>query len=305
MNRSSTRFARKAVLFSSLLLALSNTNAEQATSLNIYTVNYPLKFFAENIAGEHANVTLPMPADIDPAFWAPKAEEVSGLQKADMILLNGANYAKWLPKVSLPLFKLVNTSSEFRDAYIPLSEGVTHNHGAGGKHAHTGTAFTTWLDLSLAEKQAKAVFKALSRKKPNLNAEFVKKFIPLQASLLAMDSELAEIGEALQGQALVGSHPVYQYLKKRYQLNIQSVHWEPEEAPTAEQWAGLKTMLETHPAKWMVWEGKPAAETVAALEELGIKSIVFSPVSNAPEVGDFLTIMQENIAALKAIPTAQ
>jgi len=305
MKRSNTYLARKAFLFSSLFLALSHVNAAEQSALDIYTVNYPLKFFAESIAGEHAKVTLPMPNDIDPAFWSPKAEDIAGLQQADMILLNGANYAKWLPKVSLPLFKLVNTSSEFRDAYIPLSEGVTHNHGAGGKHAHTGTAFTTWLDFSLAEKQAKAVFKALSRKNQKLNADFVQNFIPLQAALLAMDSELTEISAALQGQPLIGSHPVYQYLKNRYQLNLQSVHWEPEEAPSAEQWDGLKKILETHPAKWMVWEGQPVAETVAALEALGLKSIVFNPVANAPETGDFLTIMQENISALKVVSSTQ
>ncbi len=287
------------MLFSGLCLAFSSVKAEP--ELNIYTVNYPLKYFAQTIAGQHAQVTLPMPADIDPAFWAPQAEDITGLQKADIILLNGANYAKWLPTVSLPLFKLVNTSSEFRDAYIPLTEGVTHNHGAGGKHSHTGIAFTTWLDLSLAEKQAKAVFKALGRKKPNLNAEFVKNYIPLQESLQAMDAELTKVAEKLQGQPLIGSHPVYQYLTKRYQLNLQSVHWEPEEAPSAEQWQGLKTLLEQHPAKWMLWEGEPAADTLAELEKQGVKSIVFSPVGNAPEKGDFLTIMQENIARLNSI----
>jgi len=300
MNRSNTNFVSKIILFSGLFLALNPAVAEDKP-LNIYAVNYPVKFFAESIAGDHANVTLPMPTDIDPAFWEPKAEDVAGLQKADMILLNGANYAKWLPKVSLPLFKLVNTSSEFRDAYISLNEGVTHNHGTGGKHSHTGTAFTTWLDFSLAEKQAKSVFKALSRKQPKLNAGFVQNFILLQKALLELDVQLTEIGNALNGQALLGSHPVYQYLRNRYKLNLESVHWEPEEAPTEEQWNTLKALVAKHPAKWMLWEGVPVAETVTKLEELGIKSIVFSPVSNLPETGDFLSIMNENIARLKTI----
>lgn len=301
MNRSNASAVKKSMVLSSLLLALSHANAEEPAALNISTVNYPLKFFAESITGSHAKVTLPVPANIDPAFWTPSADDVTELQKADMILLNGANYAKWLPKVSLPLFKLVNTSSEFRDAYIPLSEGVTHNHGTGGKHSHTGIAFTTWLDFSQAEKQAKAVFKALSRKKPNLKADFVQKFIPLQADLLAMDKELTEIGEALNGLPVLASHPVYQYMSKRYQLNLASVHWEPEEAPNDEQWAELKQILAKHPAKWMLWEGVPAVETVAELEKLGVNSIVFTPVANAPETGDFLTIMHDNIARLKTV----
>ncbi len=301
MKQSNTYFIQKIIVFSSLFLAFNQVQAEQDTPLNIYTVNYPIKFFAKTIAKQHANVTLPVPTDIDPAFWSPKAEDVASLQKADMILLNGANYAKWLPKVSLPLFKLVNTSSEFKEAYIALNEGVTHNHGTGGKHSHAGTAFTTWLDFSLAEKQAKSIFKALSRKEPKFNADFVQNFIPLQKALLGFDSQLIEIGKALNGQALLASHPIYQYMARRYQLNLESVHWEPEEVPTEEQWGILQALVAKHPAKWMLWEGEPAAETVSKLEQLGIKSIVFTPVANSPETGDFLSIMQENIARLKTI----
>ena len=277
-----------------------NSKAEEV-ALNVSTVNYPLKFFAESIAGKHAKVSLPMPADIDPAFWSPNAEDVINLQKADMILLNGANYAKWLPKVSLPLSKLVNTSTQFRDQYIPIESAMKHNHGTGGEHSHTGTAFTTWLDFSFAAEQAEATFNALSKKTPKFKETFVKNFIPLQESLLAFDTELTQIGSVLNGVALIGSHPVYQYLKKRYQLNMQSVHWEPEETPSEEQWKALKQLLKAHPAKWMLWEGNPAKETVVKLEALGLQSIVFSPSANIPEKGNFLTEMKGNVERLKII----
>ncbi len=290
------------LLFSGVFLSSENIKAETAAApINIYTVNYPLKFFAESIANKHASVALPMPTDIDPAFWSPEAENIVKLQKADLILINGANYAKWLPKVSLPLFKLVNTSSEFRDAYITIESTIKHQHGTGGEHSHGGTAFTTWLDFSLAIQQAKAIFNAVSRKKPNLKSAFEENLIPLQKALLDLDNELTQIGISLEGEAIIGSHPVYPYLKRRYHLNLKSVHWEPEEAPSESQWQLLQQLQQTHPAKWMLWEGEPAPETVAKLETLGIKSIVFSPCANAPKTGDFLSIMRENVARLKTI----
>jgi len=278
-----------------------NVKAVEDSSLNLYTVNYPLKFFAESIVEETAIVTLPIPGDIDPAFWSPKAEDILALQKADLIFLNGANYAKWLPKVSLPLSKLINTSSEFRDDYIKLELDVKHNHGSGGEHSHTGTAFTTWLNFSMAERQAKTILKVVSQKKPEQASKYEKNFKILQKSLVGFDKELTQIGASLKGKAILGSHPVYQYLKKRYQLNLKSVHWEPEDAPTEVQWEQLKKILETHPAKWMLWEGEPAEKTVEKLETLGVKSIVFSPCANTPKEGDFLSIMQENLSRLKNI----
>ena len=280
---------------------VNSVKAEDQSALTISSVNYPIKFFAETIAKKHAIVALPMPADIDPAFWSPKAEDVIALQKADLILLNGANYAKWLSKVSLPLTKQVNTSIEFRSAYIHLEEELKHNHGSGGEHSHAGVAFTTWLDFSFAEKQAKSVFNALSIKKPDLKAVFSENFVPLQKTLLGFDAELVEIGTSLKDVALIGSHPVYQYLKNRYQLNLKSVHWEPEELPTEEQWSQLQKILSVHPAQWMLWEAKPDEETVKKLETLGIKSIVFSPCANRPLDGDFLSVMRGNIDRLKTI----
>ena len=295
-----TSSVQKILLLSATLLASSGSYAEE-NRLTIATVNYPLQFFTQSIVGKMADVNLPMPSDIDPAFWSPNADAVSALQKADMVILNGANYAKWLPKVSLSLFKQVNTSTQFIDQYIPISAGLKHNHGVGGEHSHTGTAFTTWLDFSLAEKQAQAIVTALSKKLPESSALFEQNFKPLQQSLLALNTEFTQLGTQLKGKALLGSHPVYQYLKKHYQLNLQSVHWEPEEAPTEAQWKALKEIVKTHPSQWMLWEGKPSQETVVKLEALGIKSIVFSPCANTPEKGDFLTVMKDNIEALKTV----
>lgn len=293
-------FIRSLIIVYALFFTVNIAHADEA-ALKIVTVNYPLKYFAEVIAGENASVTLPMPKDIDPAFWSPKTEDVVALQQADLILLNGADYAKWISKVSLPLFKLSNTSLEFKDAYIPLTEELKHNHGAGGEHSHAGTAFTTWLDFSLAAKQANAVLKVLSKKKPDLNQEFAKNFDSLQQSLLVLDEQTRKIAGAINGTPLIGSHPVYQYLKKAYNLNLKSVHWEPEDKPTEAQWEELKQILLTHKAEWMLWEGEPAAETVTKLQALGVKSIVYSPCGNVPESGDFLSVMQENTERLKTI----
>lgn len=90
------------------------------------------------------------------------------------------------------------------------------------------------------------------------------------------------------GQPLVGSHPVYDYLAEGYGLDMKSVHWEPDEIPTDEQWNELLVILENYPSQWMIWEAKPAGETVAKLRSIGIKSLVLEPCGNVPDQGDFL-----------------
>jgi zinc transport system substrate-binding protein len=136
------------------------------------------------------------------------------MQNADLILLNGASYEPWLTSVSLPESQLVDTSAGFKDKLIGLEERVTHSHGPEGKHEHAGTAFTTWLDLTLAVEQARSVKDALARLLPR-HAPEIEGFEQLRKELVGLD---AEISAAWAGgrTARYFSHPVYQYFARRY-----------------------------------------------------------------------------------------
>jgi len=117
---------------------------------------------------------------------------------------------------------------------------------------------------------------------------------------MVLDREIKEITSKNPAQALIASHPVYDYFARRYQLNLTSIHWEPDLLPTTEQWIQLRGKLNGHPAGWMIWEGAPLKESMEALQNIGIKSLVFAPCGNVPDSGDFLSVMKENIQSLKS-----
>lgn len=268
--------------------------------LSVYVVNYPLQYFTERIGGEHVKVVFPAPADVDPAFWMPDTTTISDYQQADLILLNGAGYARWINKVSLPRFRMVNTSAKFKDRYIEAAEILTHSHGSEGEHAHEALAFTTWIDFSLAARQARAITAALSRKRLDLKDAFQKNYLKLEQDLLNLDQELKALISKDPLQPLMVSHPVYDYLARRYRLNIKSLHWEPDEILTNAQIVELNSLLKEHPAKWIIWEGSPMKQSAERLRAIGIDSLVFDPCGNTPIRGDFLRVMQQNVANLKA-----
>ncbi|MGB5635026.1 MAG: zinc ABC transporter substrate-binding protein [Waterburya sp.] len=265
----------------------------------IYVTNYPLKYFSDRIGGDKIEVKFPIPADIDPAFWQPDSKIISKLQQGDLIFLNGATYEKWLDTVSLPESNLINTSSQFQDQYIPIKSAMTHSHGPQGKHSHTDTAFTTWLNLQFAIKQAQSIRDALSEIMPEQKETFKTNYQALEKDLLDLDKKIQSIVATKPEQNFIASHPVYDYLKQGYGIKIESVHWEPEEFPTEEQWQELEVILKKHPAQWMIWEANPNQETVTKLKSMGINSLVFAPVANKPDTGDFLSIMEQNIENLE------
>jgi zinc transport system substrate-binding protein len=285
-----------------LVSLLPGTTVQAADDpLDVYVVNYPLKYFAERIGGARVKVTLPVPAEVDPVYWTPGIAAIGAYQQADLILLNGAGYAKWVSKVSLPRSKTVDTSRAFKDRYITVKETMTHSHGAEGEHAHEGLAFTTWLDLSLAASQAEAIAEALARKQPQHQAWFRANFQSLQKDLLSLHGQIQAVVSKNHSVPVLFSHPVYDYFEEAYGLNGRSVHWEPDQAPSPAQVADLNEILRKHPARWMIWEGQPIEAGRDRLAAMDIQSTVFDPCGNVPAEGDFLSVMQGNIANLEPV----
>ncbi len=199
-----------ALVFAVLVIPTQSLTASNKEKPTVAVVNYPLKYFVERIGGNRVNVVFPIPQDVDPAFWVPQPQVVFAFQAADLVLLNGATYSKWLDKVSLPRRRLVNTSKSFKHKYIAVKDRATHNHGPQGAHAHAGTAFTTWLDFRQALQQAEAVRAALIRIAPQQKKKFDVNFSALKTDLLAFDREMDETVASHRSQPLVASHPVYE-----------------------------------------------------------------------------------------------
>ncbi len=269
-------------------------------ALAVYAVNYPLQYFAQRIGGDLVRAEFRAPHDVDPAYWAPEAEAVASFQSADLILLNGAGYAAWVDRVSLPSSKQVNTSAAFADRLIVVEDATTHSHGPAGEHSHGEIAFTTWLDPTQAIAQARAVKEALAASLPESEPAFQARLESLERELTDLDLALSDIFAATAERPLLASHPVYQYFGRRYGLDLVSVHFEPDVDPGPSGWRVLEGLLEEHRAAWMLWEAEPLVETADRLRELGIEPVVFEPCANVPKAGDYMTVMKKNLANLDA-----
>jgi len=274
---------------------------EAAGRLVVYTVNEPLSYFARRLGGDRVEVIFPAPADEDPAYWSPGTESIMAYQQADLILLNGAGYARWVERATLPSSKLVDTTAGVRDRLLELTGTVTHSHGPEGEHEHHGWVFTTWLDPTLAMDQARAVAAALSDRLPEGAASIADNLTALEADLTALDARLAAAAEMIDDEPLIFSHPVYQYLIARYGLHGSQIHWKPDVEPDDGAWSELDHLLDRHRAAWMIWEAEPLSQTVEALDQRGVSSVVVSPCANTPPEGDWMTVMHANAETLESI----
>jgi len=264
----------------------------------IVVVNNPLLYFAQRLIGNEIDVRLLVPPGIDPAGWQPTVPDVLQLQGAELLLLNGAGYSSWLDKVSISPRNIVITSAALKNRWLEMPDQLTHSHGPGAEHAHGDYAFTTWMDMSLAGKQAEAVAEALQKRWPPLADTVAARLRGLAADIDALDEGYRQQARRLAGRHIVYSHPVYQYFERRYQLPGHSLHWEPDVMPSDEQWAELQQMLSA--SSLFIWEGDPNAAIAArmVLEELPF--VVVDPAANT-SAKDWLSVQQDNLTRLSKV----
>lgn len=266
----------------------------------VQSTNYPLHYFAERLSTDAFALNYLVDPEVDPAFWKPAKSEVSAFQKADLILRNGADYEKWMKRVSLKTAPQVDTSKAFASKFIK-TESKEHRHGDGSVHSHAGTAFTTWIDLSQAAMQAEAIAARFKKAQPDAAAKIDENLAALLADLASLDGRLKAFGKAWGAKPLVASHPIYQYFARAYGLKIEAIEWEPEMEIKDGDLAELKAILAKHPATWMIWEDEPSEANVAAVATLGLKNVVFAPCANRPAEGDWLAVMKANVERLEAM----
>lgn len=275
----------RSALWVAILLGWSSVCAANETTRRIFTVNAPLAHIAETLGGDEVQVIYLVPNGIDPAFWKPSSEDILLAQEAELILLNGAGYAKWVDTAVLPRSGLIDSSADFSDRLIAESaDALVHQHGPKGEHsAESEFAFTTWFDPDLALKQLNTVAEALTVKWPELGAKIDAGRTEIALQIAEMDVALQNLFTTSAGRQIITSHPVYHYMERRYAQSFVSMHWEPNVMPDEEAWGLFEEQLDLHRNPLMIWEGKPVPPISKKLKQLGVEWMVISPFANVAD----------------------
>jgi putative ABC transport system permease protein len=267
----------------------------------VAVVNYPLYYFTKRIAGDRVEIVFPIPSQDDPAFWKPDAKGIRQYQQADLILLNGADYAKWRLTSVLPLAGQVVTSASFADRYMTNGEVITHSHGKEGLHSHGLLDFNTWMDPRQAKLQAQAIRDELARLEPAATKQFDANLQSLDADLDNLDAALERASAPLGNAPMLASHPVYHYAARRYGWNLKNVHWEPDEMPSDAEWQKFEKLYAEHPGRIMIWEEDPLPAVAERLRKMGIEPVAYETCASQPDKGDYLSAMKLNAQRLAAL----
>ena len=286
----------KAVLVCAITM-LSTSAAFAQDRPRVVAVNQALQYIAQRLLQEEADVIFPVPEGTDPSFWRPSISDISMIQSADLILLNGAGFATWIDRVSLPRSRVVNTSAQIEDQFI-VTESITHSHGDGGEHSHEGLASYLWLDPMLATAQSEAIAAAIVSRGLASAEDIEARLAEVLSELAMLDSTSQEALSELADVTLIATHPRYQYFARRYGLTILSLEWEAGATPSDEDLDDLKALSAQHEARVLIWEAPPSQEAIERTQAFGLQSVVFEPWAAKSAANSFVEAYTNAVSEL-------
>jgi len=272
---------------------------------SILTTFYPTTYFAECISGGIIPVECPVPENEDPIYWRPSRTSILKYHGASLIILNGANFEKWVDSVNLPLSRVIESVKLSGDELIHYEGTAEHRHGPEGAHTHEGIDGHTWLDPLHAKTASNNILQSMCARWPKHRDEFIKNHNELVSGIDELHARMNDI----EMPPAFASHPAYNYLARRYGWNIWNLDLVPDEALSEEQIKMIGSYAKEKPIRLLLWESAPLAENIEELEKrLGIRSVVFSPCEmisqyDSEEESDYLSLMNQNIDRLVRVIT--
>ncbi|MEE8468605.1 MAG: metal ABC transporter substrate-binding protein, partial [Planctomycetota bacterium] len=88
----------------------SDAHADRSGPPVVVVTFHPTEYLVTRLAGDLVRVVCDVPPDADALFWEPDRRAVQRMQRADLIVLNGAGLERWTERVSLPRSRVLDSS---------------------------------------------------------------------------------------------------------------------------------------------------------------------------------------------------
>lgn len=132
---------------------------DSGKKLKVVTTFYPMYEFTKQVAGDHADVTVLIPAGAEPHDWEPSAKDMAQVKDADVFVYNGI-VEGWAEQA-------LSSASNDKRVVVEASKGLNLMEGTaeeeGEAHAEEGHAHDhvldphVWLDPVLAQKEVESI----------------------------------------------------------------------------------------------------------------------------------------------------
>lgn len=211
------------MLILSVLLSGCRQPAGKRDDKVIFTSILPLKYFADQVAGNLYRTEVMVPPGVGPETYNPTPRQMGELSKARIYFANGF---LGFEEAYIGKFQSVNSSLMF----VNTSEGVNLIHSDEHEHAghvhEKGIDPHTWSSPEGARIIARNMLDAMVKADPANKTAFEANYRKLIARIDSVDLAVKGILDNLPSRQFMVFHPALGYYARQYGLNQLSIEFE-------------------------------------------------------------------------------
>ena len=273
------------------LLAGCGETAAPPAGLEVVASFYPLYEFTRAVAGERARVASLVPPGVEPHDWDPSPQDVARVEKARVLVYNGAGLEPWVDRLLPRGTRLIA---------VKAVDGLPILHASAVPDPHV------WLDPVLAQSMVDTIRAGLAAADPANAAAYATNAQAFKSRLTALHQAYEAGLRSCARRDVITSHSAFAYLAQRYGLSVVPLSGvAPESEPSPAHLAAIVRFARERKVKYIFTEtlvSPRLAETLA--REVGARTLVFNPIEGvareqAAAGADYFTLMEENLRNLR------
>lgn len=305
------------VFFVSAVGCSENVSVENKSKnderISVYTSFYTMYDFASKIGGDRVELHNLVPTGTEPHDWEPSPKDILSIEKADVLVYNGAGMEDWIEKILSSIrnekLEVVEVSKDItllKDDQEEHEEESSSEEGQENEDEHLENDPHIWLNPLLAKKQMEAIKNAFVKADPSNKDYYEKNYVDNAKKLDDLDSEYKEALSKYTERDIIVAHKAFGYLCEAYglrQVAIEGLNAESE--PTPARMAEVVKFARDNNVKVIFFEELISPKVANAIaREVGARTEVLNPLEGLKEEDisagkDYFSVMRENLEALK------
>ena len=217
---------RAAILAISIVIPLSalalwssdnnrSTTVVETRQMKVLVSFNPLYEFTKEIGKERVNISIIIPNGIEPHDWEPTIQDIQKMKDADMVVINGGGFERWIEKLTSINSKILIVDTS---AGIPL---LNKDQNGFGNTVRKDPHF--WLDPVLAKKQVLNIAKGLMKIDPENTNYYQENANIYNAKLDLLDKKIRTELSTCNKKDFLAFHDAFSYFANEYGLNQHTI----------------------------------------------------------------------------------
>ena len=287
--------------------SVNNTDPTQSKGVKVVTTFLPITLFTEAVAGDCADVTALIPANLGPHDFQATPSDLTDLSSANVLVKNGLGMEEFLDDLISSAdnkdLMVIDSSSG-----VSTIESVEDDHGHDHGHSHGEVNPHIWLDPILAVQQVENIRDGLVKADPSCADGYKKNAELYTAKLKKLNTEFTAKLKPFKGRTFVAFHDFAPYFANRYSLKAEYLVDLPEMNPSPADLQRVAAQVKASGLNALLSEPQEGKRSFNALaKDLGVNIVEFNPletgsIESAKVPGTYFEVMRSNVNNLvKAI----